>query len=239
MYLPFCRLHFLPRSHELSFESGSEHKLAVRLGFYRCYLHQYFHTSRLNMIFLGIPKFLKGIICSKALGHIEREGQWKPYISRSFIGRQKLPIWEDKTGHRDWRRLFDPGLNERKIIYKWYPECPGGRREPSRGEWFAETAVVYLTGSGLGWVSPPVVLPGRSSLLSSAQSPQRLMCMDSTSRAPPSSGLWLAVESPKREQRGYRGLSLVVSLDQQSHVLSGLPSLCDFPLLGQEFLKRS
>lgn len=70
------------------------------------------------MIFLGIPKFLKGIICSKALGHIEREGQWKPYISRSLIGRQKLPIWEDKTGHRDWRRLFDPGLNERKIIYK-------------------------------------------------------------------------------------------------------------------------
>lgn len=70
------------------------------------------------MISLGIPKFSKGIICSKELGHIEREGEWKPHTSRSFIGRQKLPVREDKTGHRDWKRLFDLGLNEIKIIYK-------------------------------------------------------------------------------------------------------------------------
>lgn len=58
------------------------------------------------MISLGIPKFSKGIICSKELGHIEREGEWTPYTSRSFLGRQKLPIWEDKAGHRDWRRFL-------------------------------------------------------------------------------------------------------------------------------------
>ena len=45
------RLPFLQLSRELSFESGSEHKLAVKLGFYRLYLHPYFHTRRLNMIF--------------------------------------------------------------------------------------------------------------------------------------------------------------------------------------------
>lgn len=152
------------------------------------------------MISLGIPKFSKGIICSKELGHIEREGEWKPHTSRSFIGRQKLPVWEDKTGHRDWKRLFDLGLNEIKIIYKWHREYPGGWREPPRGEQFAETAVTHLPGSWLGWGSPPIIAPGLL-CVPPAQCPQRPVCMDTVGRAPWSCGPWLAVESPKREQR--------------------------------------
>lgn len=42
-----------------------------------------------------------------------------------------------------------------------------------------------------------------------------------------------------RGNKGCRGLSLLASLDQQSHVLSGLPFLPDSLLLGQEFLKGS
>lgn len=41
-----------------------------------------------------------------------------------------------------------------------------------------------------------------------------------------------------RGNKGRRGLSLLVSLNQQSQVLSGLPSLRDSLLLGQEGLKR-
>ena len=42
-----------------------------------------------------------------------------------------------------------------------------------------------------------------------------------------------------RGNKGCRGLSLLASLDQHSHVLSGLPSVGDSLLLGQEFLKGS
>lgn len=74
------RLPFLQLSRELSFESGSEHKLAVKLGFYRLYLHPYFQKAKYDL--WGIPEFSKGIICSKEIGHIEGEGEWVLYIKK-------------------------------------------------------------------------------------------------------------------------------------------------------------
>lgn len=87
--------------------------------------------------------------------------------------------------------------------------------------------------------SPWVSSPHPPGLLCSppAQGPQWLMCTDSSAGhlGPLDPGWpWKTL----RGNKGRRGLSLLVSLNQQSQVLSGLPSLRDSLLLGQEGLKR-